>query len=400
MARPRLPIGAHGAIGTSHVGNRKWVANARYRGADGCRRQIERSGPSRAKAIANLQRALATMTDEARGGELSGSTRMAVIADNWIADLDREAALGALAKGTVRQYRAQLRNWVIKALGELQAREVSVAACDDLVKRVRDETSYDTAKSVRVVLTGVCGYAVRFGAMQSNPAKSISRLARGEQKEVKALSLEQRTELLTLLEQFAADKQTDSLGRSLGSRARIWLDLPDVVRVMLATGVRLGELLALTGDDVDPQRKTVTVDHHLVRESGTGLVRVPLRKGKNAGLTLRVPSWSVAMLRERKLASGGGALFAAWTGGWIDPSNMIHRIQEAFAEIGYGWVTSHVFRKTVASVLDQADRPLSEIADQLGNTQKVVDRHYRARRVANDASAEALESMFDSSEGA
>jgi integrase len=93
----------------------------------------------------------------------------------------------------------------------------------------------------------------------------------------------------------------------------------------------------------------------LVRVRGEGLVRVPNRKGNTGGLLLRVPEWSVAMLRRRKLAAGGGPLFASWNGAWLDPSNVIHRIREAFAECGYGWVTSHVFRKTVASVLDDAD---------------------------------------------
>jgi integrase len=80
-------------------------------------------------------------------------------------------------------------------------------------------------------------------------------------------------------------------------------------------------------------------------------------------LILRVPESSLPMLRRRKLASGGGPLFPTWNGEWLDPSNVIHRIQGAFAEVGYGWVTSHVFRKTVASVLDEADLPLSTIAD-------------------------------------
>ncbi|GLY69941.1 hypothetical protein [Amycolatopsis taiwanensis] len=89
-----------------------------------------------------------------------------------------------------------------------------------------------------------------------------------------------------------------------------------------------------------------------------------------------------------------------WNGEWLDPSNVVQRIQEAFAEVGYGWVTSHVFRKTVASVLDEAGLPLSAIADQLGNTQKVADKHYRKRRVANEASAAALEGMFGEGAGA
>jgi integrase len=63
------------------------------------------------------------------------------------------------------------------------------------------------------------------------------------------------------------------------------------------------------------------------------------------------------MLRRRKLASAGGPLFPAWNGKWMDPTNVMNRIQEAFAEVGFGWVTSHVFRRTVASVLDEADLP-------------------------------------------
>lgn len=62
--------------------------------------------------------------------------------------------------------------------------------------------------------------------------------------------------------------------------------------------------------------------------------------------------------------------------------------------VGYGWVTSHVFRKTVATVLDEADLPTTAIADQLGNTRAVAEKHYRKRRVANQANAEALEDML------
>jgi integrase len=82
-----------------------------------------------------------------------------------------------------------------------------------------------------------------------------------------------------------------------------------------------------------------------------------------------------------------------------DPSNVIHRVREAFTEIGYGWVTSHVFRKTVASVIDEADLPLSAIADQLGNTQTVADKHYRRRRAANEATTDALETMLSDDAG-
>lgn len=400
MPRPPLPIGTYGVIRIRSIAPKKWKAIAQFRMADGRIKTVSRIGGSKTNAENRLKEAMTTLAAEVRGGEISGDTRMKRIAEMWTAELDREAKLGDRSPNTVRHYRGQLKNWVLPAVGELQARELTVTWCDRLVKKVHDATSHDTAKSVRAVLTGLCGYAVRHGAMTVNPAKSIGRLARGEEKEVVALNQEQRNDLLAKLERLAEKKRTDAKGRQLGPRAQVWQDLPDIVRTMLATGVRLGELLALTGDDVDPQERIVAVGNHLIRVTGVGLVRVANRKGNRPGLLLRVPKWSVPMLRARKLASGGGPLFQAWNGDWLDPSNTINRVREALDEVGYGWVTSHVFRKTVASVLDDADLPLSAIADQLGNTQKVADKHYRKRRVANEASATALESMFDAAPGA
>ena len=65
---------------------------------------------------------------------------------------------------------------------------------------------------------------------------------------------------------------------------------------------------------------------------------------------------------------------------------------------GDGWVTSHVFRKTVATVLDEANLPTTAIADQLGNSPQVIECHYRRKRVANEATAEVLEMIFGESE--
>lgn len=71
----------------------------------------------------------------------------------------------------------------------------------------------------------------------------------------------------------------------------------------------------------------------------------------------------------------GGALFPSFTGEHLDPSKVINRVREAMAAVDYDWVTSHVFRKTVATMLDEAGLPTTAIADQLDNTRAVAERH-------------------------
>lgn len=162
---------------------------------------------------------------------------------------------------------------------------------------------------------------------------------------------------------------------------------------MLATGVRLGELLALSGEQFDPHGADTRNHWHIIRITGQGLARRPKRKGNTGGLLLKVPNWSVPMFASRALAAGSGPPFSSARGGWLDPSNVINRIRDAFTGCGYGWVTSHVFRKTVATVLDEAGLPSGAVADQLGNTRAIAERHYIKRRVANPQSAAALEGI-------
>lgn len=399
VGRPPMPIGTLGAIKATELGPKLWEARAKYRDKNGKVRPIRRRGSSKTAATNRLKQDAAELIDEIQSGDLSKDTRLEVVANTWHAAFDLEAKAGAKSRNSARNYRGYLDNHILPVIGELRMHEVTVTRVDAFFKAKRKAgMKYDAAKSMRAVMSTVCQYAVRHGALDSNPVRDIDDLFREESEEklVVALELEQRKELLSKLEQHAADRQTDSKGRSIGRRGDVWRDLPDIVRAMLATGLRLGELLALAGEDFDPSKREITVRHHIVRHTGEGLVRKRHRKGTKGDLVLRIPEWALPVFRNRKLASGGGMLFSSWNGELLDPSNTINRIRDAFGKIGYGWVTSHVFRKTVAGVLDEANLPTTAIADQLGNTPAVVEVHYRARRAANPGAVAALEGMFGS----
>ncbi len=58
------------------------------------------------------------------------------------------------------------------------------------------------AKTVKAALPGACDYAVRHGAMDTNPVRSVGRMSRGKQKQVLSLSADQRVDLLTKLRAY------------------------------------------------------------------------------------------------------------------------------------------------------------------------------------------------------
>ena len=75
------------------------------------------------------------------------------------------------------------------------------------------------------------------------------------------------------------------------------------------------------------------------------------------------------MLHRRRPDTGPyDPLFPDSVGGWRDPSNTSRDLRTARGTAGFAWVTSHVFRKTCATILDEAGMSARDIAYQLGHS--------------------------------
>lgn len=405
MGRPRTDIGTAGKITIREVRPGLHEARTRFRLRNGRLKDVTRREKTGPAAERRLKKALTELADEVAGKEITGDSRMSRVMDMWLVAFEEKVTLGKRSPKSLYDYRSIVKDHLKPLMGDLTCREAENAGlCNETLKEVRRRSAANTARAkngeaamlrARTVLSNVCTYAVMHGAMKVNPVSSVERIDR-EQEPVRALEPEERADFLA---KFRADvvRRTQGKGGSqLGPRARAWTNLPDLVEAMLSTGLRLGEALALTGDDVHLDERQVLAFHHLVRVEKVGIVRRPKRKGDRPGLKVGITSWTAAMWRRRKLESGGaGPLFASWNGQWLDVSNVTKNIRKVCVEIGYGWVSSRYFRHTTATHLGDSDLTDNAISDALGNTPDVVRKHYRRARVSNPAVAEALESMLD-----
>jgi integrase len=105
--------------------------------------------------------------------------------------------------------------------------------------------------------------------------------------------------------------------------------------------------------------------------------------------------WAVDMLRCRRqqaTPNAWGVVFTSPTGLLRDPSHTQGDLRDVFRRVGYPWVTSHVFRKTAATLLDEAGVSARKIADQLGHSQVSVTQDVdMGRKIASDDAARVLE---------
>ena len=110
----------------------------------------------------------------------------------------------------------------------------------------------------------------------------------------------------------------------------------------LGTGVRIGEAIAVSWDDIDIEAEQVKIDHKIIRVTAKGLLRAPRPKSEAGHRTLPLPLFAMRMLERRIQTSGSRPLFPNTVGGWRDPSNTSRDLREARGSEEFGWVTSRV----------------------------------------------------------
>lgn len=398
MARPRLDIGTYGKIRTEQLGPRKWKAIAKYRDADGHTRRYTKTGSTEKAAERELKRHLASKSRPADATRtLTAGTRMNDLAEEYFERLERFVQSGDRSPNTLKLYRNAWDRHGLPALGGLAIHETGTQRVDRLLIDLRSRHSADLVRTVRAVLSGMLGLATQYGLVAANPVASASDIPSSGRKPPRALLPDEAVDLwskLTVLAQTVPDKAANNRRyRQTGCDP----DLPDIVLWMLGTSDRLGNALAVQWPWLDLEEATAQLGPNVIRVKGEGL-RLNYGTTKTREAVLDLPDPVVTMLAMRKaqpMYRPLGPVFPDAFGGLRDPSNTSADLRAALDEIGYDWVTSHVFRKTVATVLDDSGLSARHVADQLRHARpSMTQDRYMRRGARNPRAKAALEAML------
>ncbi|MEX5259575.1 tyrosine-type recombinase/integrase [Kocuria sp. CPCC 205263] len=362
MPRPPLPIGAYGRISLTPTPGGAYVAKARFRDYDGRTRLVERTAGSKAKAEKALKEAFidrATPSNE----DITGDTRIhALAAAWWVGFLEKDRA-----PATVRRYKEVLDSYVLPKLGGVRIREASVGLLDNALRSVRDKHGAPTAKLCQTVLRQMFALAARRNAVPMNPMRDVEPV-HVEHKAVQALTVPQVQDL----------------------RSKLSGDVLDVLDVLLATGGRIGEVLAIRWEDVELNgtKSRVSITGTVVR-SDKGLIRQDRPKSAGSMHRLFLPEFGADVFRRR--AEVCEFVFPNNAGKLWEPTNFRKIWREATKDAGYGHVNPHLIRATVGTLLARAEGVPAASA-QLGHSSETITvRHYVEKLADAPDASDALE---------
>ncbi|MFI8528149.1 tyrosine-type recombinase/integrase [Promicromonospora sukumoe] len=411
MGRTELKPGEHGSISTKQTGPETWRARTRLKLMTGELVPVSRNGAREDEARLKVQAAVAELLKAARGSdELKPNSMVGLACRQWVTEMRVRSTWPRppMKPQTIDKYEYQLDRYVVPFLGKKRLNELTPALCQRLINSVLasgtrgDSDMATTAVRVRSILNLVLDRAVIHDAMRDNPMRRT--VAPQLRKPVpRALTVTDVHRLRQAARAWVAAGE----GRPGPNPSE---HLAVVIDVLLGTGARIGEALALCWDEVDldpaDDAPTVTITATMVFLKGQGCVRQETPKTEAGERVIVIPPFLVESLRAIRPADvvAGTPVFPSrrYRGGDAiskpqAPSNCRRQLRAALAAAGMeGEVHPHLLRSTVATFVARK-RGVAEAAALLGHKidAGVTGRHYVERlRRAPDASA-VLQAMVE-----
>lgn len=380
MGRPKLKPGQIGKINTRRMGYKHYLARAYTRTITDDRIEVQGTGET-----ADAAREQLTINARARayagvGEGVTGSLTITELVKRTIANL-------RAGKGTKRPLKRQTIDLyetaipvitgtpVRPGIGALRLVDAETTLIHSWLERLSEETPA-TAKRCKVVLTHAFNLAIRHDVnlWSVNPAKD-AQLSAGADAEPKALTDLELHRVRKLVKAWQTPRKRT--------------DLANYVELLIATGMRPSEALALRWQDLrlDGTPATLEVNGTIVEHKGIGLVRQDNPKTKAGWRVLALPGWAVAMLMDLRINATSEYVFPNERGGIMSLRNLRTKFREAIGGEVDG-ATLRSFRPTVATRLERAVG-VKEAARQLGHeSPAITGRHYIERAAeAGDYSA-------------
>lgn len=290
--------------------------------------------------------------------------------------LDERRGLGMIADTSASNYKDFCASFLADH-GTLPVASVTPQIVTSwYIKRLRT-CSASTVRTAHVVLCGFFAWCVEQGDLTASPMLKV-KPPRKEKTERKALTEEEIRRLLD----HVADKPMVGL----------------CIRIALATGLRRGEIAALTGADLDLSTGKMFVTKGIVKVGGCERVSKP--KTASAVRVVSLPSSLVAELRALSRGPSEPILLSA-QGGRPSLAHLSRSVGAAMEEVGLGGgYCLHSARHSHATALLRKKLPVKAVSQRLGHADVTTTLRTYAHVFASDDAelAEAMEEIITSQE--
>ncbi len=255
-----------------------------------------------------------------------------------------------LKYATQEHYKYIVNSHLLPVFGNVQLRLISRESIQMfLADKIKEGLSWRTVKHCRTTLGTILGTAEFWGYIEDNPVRKTRLPRRGPQPERTLLSPEQLYSLLLRLPD--------------PSRSLVWL--------LVLTGLRIGELLALRWQDVDLNTGILRVRRTLYE----GHFDEPKTRSSNRAVPLSAKGVQILSNMRPQAADPDALVFRTKKGTPLCRRNLTNRqLVPVCEELKIPKIQWHSLRHANATLLDAVGTPLGTVQSLLGHASPEITR--------------------------
>lgn len=263
---------------------------------------------------------------------ITAETTLGEMATWWLGRLRDEQRLEST---TINEYERVMRRLVVPTLGEVPLEQLTTASINTVLARLSNE-SVNRQRKAKVVAGAMLDVAVECGALGSNPVRGSISVRRSKTEASSLTDTDLTSVRLAVLAWMGESRP--------GPKASC--DMADVIELMIGTGARIGEVLALRWGDVDLGSGRVLICGTVKTETSKGTYWKPLPVSRVVSL----PGFAMNVLRQRRTREGESpidAVFPTRNGTWQQVNNVERRWRHIRKYAGLDSVTPEALRHCV-----------------------------------------------------
>lgn len=262
---------------------------------------------------------------------------------------------GVLSNNSTSLYRHMIRTHINPSIGKIKLKDLRSDVIQSLYQQ---KNSYEdsTLRVIHAILHNALKQAMIWDLIPKNPAASVIK-PKVARKEMTYLTQDQAQAIITHL---------------AGTRWEVFYYMA------ISLGLRRGELLALTWDDVDWVRKTLRVARQAIYSKGEG-TQANTPKTRYSSRTLVLGNTAIEKLKEhRKLQKIEVAFHPNWEennlifpnteGKMYNPHTISSQHQQLMKKLGFKNVRFHDLRHTAATLMLQQGVHPRTVQEILGHS--------------------------------
>lgn len=272
-------------------------------------------------------------------------------------------------------YDSLFKNHLIPYFGSRKIHSIKPDLINEFIMlKIEEELSEKTINHLLTLLHTLFQKVIENDKLLNNPMDKVKRLKLPHQ-EMSYLQIEQIDKLLSTCKQH-------------------YEDFYPFLLTALFTGMRKGELLALTWEDVNLKTGKININKGIYR----GTITTP--KTNQSIRKIDMPKVLINELKEYKLKSRNndlGLVFCNQVGKHLNPDNLIkRRFDPCLRKAGLDKIRFHDLRHTYACMLITQNVPIKYIQQQLGHNsiQVTLDTYGHVMPNVHDQAVKVLDKIL------